>query len=109
MAALPAHQHQHGVIFASRRHNTGHRRRESLAGHRTGIGRVRRAQIADQQRIQPGLPVPFEAVQVVSDRMVCLVAGSCRHGVQNVVFCQLPEERLQIDPQLGGVIIVPCD
>ena len=107
MPALSADQHQHGIVFASWGHNPRHGGHKRLSGHGPGVGGVLRPQVVDEKGIQPRHAVPGQPVQVVPDWVVCLVAGAGRNSVQDVIFCYLPEEGLQVYTQLGGVVIAP--
>ena len=63
--ALGPGQDEHIVILAAGHHGTGHGGGERLAGHRPGVWGISGPQVVHKEGVQPGHPVPLEAVQKV--------------------------------------------
>ena len=106
--ALRADQDGHGVILHARRHRSGDGRTEALAGDGSGVRRVRRAEVVDEERLEPRHAVPHgERREPVLHEIDAVHLAVEREAVHDALLAGDAVDLLHIAAQSGIVRILP--
>ena len=95
------------VIFASGIHHSRYRRRKMLTCHGPVELTILRTYIIDDQSVQARNTVPFEAVQILTDRMASVLSKDRLCGILDLILSADTIDRIEIYPQIGRIRVLP--